>query len=1162
MSSNQNITTNFRDSNGVDLGSKLIRKDYLISVYPEIGQQIGIPPELWTWGYGDNGQLGNESITDTSTPVTTFSGGSNWKQVSSGTYFASAIKTDGTLWTWGSNSRGQLGNREISDKFTPITTFAGGTDWKQVSSAYGHIAAIKTDGTLWTWGSGYASKLGIISIANRSTPVTTFAGGTNWSDVFSYEPEDLYTLSVGGGNSLVVSAIKTDGTLWTWGSGDFGGLGNGSNSNISTPVTTFAGGTNWKLTSVGFFHTAAIKTDGTLWIWGDNTSGALGNFQNIGTSTPITTFAGGTNWKQVSSGDTATAAIKDDGTLWTWGSGFNGVLGNADITSRSTPVTTFAGGTNWKQVNAGDNYIAAIKTDGTLWTWGLGNFGQLGDSTNNSTVSTPITTFAGGTDWKQVSSGNAHATAVKTDGTLWAWGLGSNGALGNAQTTNRSTPVTTFAGGTNWKQVSAGGYHTTAIKTDGTLWTWGPGSYGQLGNADTTSRSTPVTTFAGGTGWKQSNAGYGLTIALRDDGVNKELFTWGYGNNGALGNTDITNRSTPVTTFAGGTNWSDVFSYEPEDLYTLSAGDDHTAAIKTDGTLWTWGENFNGELGNATEYYYIRTPITTFAGGTNWKQVSAGGIYTAAIKTDGTLWTWGFGSQGQLGNANTTSRFTPVTTSAGGTNWKQVSAGNQHTAAIKTDGTLWTWGNGLSGRLGNADTTSRSTPITTFAGGTDWKQVTAGRQHTAAIKTDGTLWTWGSETSGQLGNTLITGNISTPVTTFAGGTNWKQVSSGGYFTSAIKTDGTLWAWGNGVNGRLGNRFTVNRSTPVTTFAGGTNWKQVSTGLSHTAAIKTDGTLWTWGLANNGQLGNTLTTGTRSTPVTTFAGGTNWKQVDAGNIHTVALKDDGINKELYTFGYTDSIGINDFSGGIVEIPVTTFAGGTDWKQVNSGYQQTTAIKTDGTLWVWGGGKYGQLGNADITNRPTPVTTFTGGTDWKQVSSAYFQTVAIKTDGTLWTWGQTAYGILGNGNNAFGDKISTPITTFAGGTNWKQVSCSRGHTAAIKTDGTLWAWGDAEDGRLGNGVISGEISTPITTFAGGANWKQVSTGGRYAAAIKTDGTLWTWGYAGYGVLGNGYNLFEISTPITTFAGGANWKQVSCGEAPFNNRTVTAAIRSVDF
>jgi alpha-tubulin suppressor-like RCC1 family protein len=387
-------TTNFRDSNGVDLGKKLITKDYLISVYPEIGQQIGIPPELWVWGTGSYGQLGNNATTNVSTPVTTFTGGSSWKQVSAGSFYTSAIKTDGTLWI----------------ALSIPTTLAAGNDWKQVSTQAFNVAAIKTDGTLWTWGNGAYGQLGNNDTTDvTETPITTFAGGTNWKQVSS----------VGS----VTAAIKTDGTLWTWGNGYFGSLGTNDTISVSTPVTTFAGGNNWKQVSAGT-ALAAIKTDGTLWTWGDGIYGKLGNAVTTNTSTPVTTFAGGTNWKQVSAGGLHTAAIKTDGTLWTWGNATFGSLGiNLGFpfyeASTSTPVTTFAGGTNWKQVSAGAYHTTAIKTDGTLWTWGADFYGSLGVGAALSPYGiaiklTPVTTFAGGTNWKQVSCGFYHTAAIKS----------------------------------------------------------------------------------------------------------------------------------------------------------------------------------------------------------------------------------------------------------------------------------------------------------------------------------------------------------------------------------------------------------------------------------------------------------------------------------------------------------------------------------------------------------------------------------------------------------------------------------------------------------------------------------------------------------------------------------------------------------------------------
>jgi alpha-tubulin suppressor-like RCC1 family protein len=1157
------VTTNFKDSNGVDLGTKLVTKDYLISVYSSIGQKIGLTPELWVWGNNLMGQLGvnytNPSAS--STPTTTSVGGSTWKQISSAISHTAAIKIDGTLWTWGNGTNGRLGNAFQSSSNTPITTFAGGTNWKQVSCGLDYTAAVKTDGTLWTWGNGGAGALGVVEdfLTRSITPITTFSGGTNWSDTATGVAEELYTISAGYRMS---SAIKTDGTLWTWGTGS---TGNGDSSTYDTPVTTFAGGITWKQVSTGRNQAAAIKTDGTLWIWGRNTGGALGISDTQSTafvaSTPITTFAGGTNWRQVSCGYNYSAAVKTDGTLWTWGSSptlTTNILARIFGTSILFPVLisstwadtatgvaeelyTFAGG---------KTHSAGIKTDGTLWTWGNNAYGltasgQLGIGASSVERSTPTTTFAGGTTWKQISVGYYHTAAIKTDGTLWTWGNGGSGRLGNNLTAIRSTPVTTFAGGTNWKQVACGSQHTAAIKTDGTLWTWGSGTNGALGDATIVSKNTPVTTFAGGTTWKTVSAGFDFTAAIKTDGT---LWTWGSNSNGQTGinNTTAGTKSTPVTTFAGGTTWSQV-----------SCGLLHTAAVKTDGTLWTWGYTGSGRLGNTIITGNRSTPVTTFAGGTNWSEVSCGNNHTASVKTDGTLWTWGAGANGRLGNNLTAIRSTPVTTFAGGTNWKQVACGDTHTIALRDDGTtkeLFSFGNNIRGQLGSSS--ANNVPGQVFSYTNNWKQVScnATGDHISAVKTDGTLWTWGNGTNGRLGNTIITGTVSTPITTFAGGTTWKQVSSGNNHTAAVKTDGTLWTWGAGGSGRLGNASVSNRSTPVTTFAGGTNWNEVSCGY-HTAAVKTDGTLWTWGFNSSGQLGtNDLVN--KSTPVTTFAGGTTWNQVSSGQSHTLALSDDTVNKRLFVFG-TNSYGQLGFRLSILN-PVTTFAGGTNWKQVSSGWTHTAAIKIDGTLWAWGNNTSGQIGiNDTVTIKTTPVTTFAGGTNWKQVSTGIEHTAAIKTDGTLWSWGNNTYRQMGNNSTTI--FISTPVTTFSGGTNWKQVSCANQFTAAIKTDGTLWAWGNNSTRQIGNNSATTYISTPVTTFAGGNNWKQVSCGGGIAsgrvAAIKTDGTLWTWGNNYAGSLGINSNQSAVSTPVTTFAGGTNWKQVSSSGAH------VLAIKSVD-
>ena len=372
-------------------------------------------------------------------------------------------------------------------------------------------------------------------------------------------------------------------------------------------------------------------------------------------------------------------------------------------------------------------------------------------------------------------------------GSLWSWGYNYNGQIGDGTTVSKSSPVQTVAGGTNWKQVSRDGSTSAAIKTDGTLWMWGYNPWGGLGDNSSTDKSSPVQTVAGGTNWKQvSTDSGGATAAIKTDGT---LWTWGFTSNpsgvdvGSLGDNTTVNKSSPVQTIAGGTNWKQV------------SANQNMAAIKTDGTLWVWGYNLWGNLGIGTSGSGTNksSPVQTVAGGTNWKQVSAGGNTTAAIKTDGTLWVWGYNYSGQLGDGTTVDKSSPVQTVAGGTTWKQVSTGGNNTAAIKTDGTLWIWGYNNVGQLGNGTTVDKSSPVQTVSGGTTWKQVSAGGG-TAAIKTDGTLWMWGDNEYGQIGDGT-TVDKSSPVQTVAGGTNWKQVSDGAaiYFYDA----GNLYPGGGG-----------------------------------------------------------------------------------------------------------------------------------------------------------------------------------------------------------------------------------------------------------------------------------------------------------------------------------------------------------------------------
>jgi alpha-tubulin suppressor-like RCC1 family protein len=382
---------------------------------------------------------------------------------------------------------------------------------------------------------------------------------------------------------------------------------------------------------------------------------------------------------------------------------------------------------------------------GTLWSWGTNNYGQFGDNTLIS-KSSPVQTISAGINWKQISAAYGFTSGIKTDGTLWGWGVNNMGGLGTGNLIARSSPVQTASGTNTWAQVDCGttigggstataSGSTAAVKTNGQLWMWGKNNYGQLGDNTTINKSSPVQTIAGAFTWRQvATNSYGHCGAIKTDGT---LWMWGYNVAGQLGINSTINQSSPTQTVAGAVTWR-----------SLSMGSFSTAAIKTDGTLWLWGRNSVGQLGNNTSANQYSSPIQTIAGGNNWKQVALSSIFfnsqttsrpgvTAAIKTDGTLWVWGGNNYGQLGDNTLINQSSPVQTISAGTNWKQVSVNTYVIASVKTDGTLWTWGDNTYGQLGDNTLISKSSPIQTIASGYNWNSVSCGYKHVAA-----TVWVY------------------------------------------------------------------------------------------------------------------------------------------------------------------------------------------------------------------------------------------------------------------------------------------------------------------------------------------------------------------------------------------------------------------------------------
>jgi alpha-tubulin suppressor-like RCC1 family protein len=350
--------------------------------------------------------------------------------------------------------------------------------------------------------------------------------------------------------------------------------------------------------AAGAFHTVAIKADGSLWAWGYNTFGQLGDGTTTDRNAP-TQIGTGTDWVKVAMGSQAvdTLAIKANGSLWAWGYNFSGNLGDGTTTDRHVP-TQIGTGTDWVNVASGAGHTMAIKANGSLWAWGGNWYGNLGDGTTTDRhVPTRIGT---GTDWATVAAGEYHTVAIKTDGSLWAWGDNEYGQLGDGTTTDSRAP-TRIDTGTDWFMVAAGEYYTVAIKTDGSLWAWGDNDNGQFGDGTTTDSLVP-TRIGTSTQWTPVTVGSYHTIAINGfDGV---LYAWGNNGFGQLGDGTTTRRYVPTqVTSKLGWAW-------------IAAGISHSVAVNADGTLWAWGENSHGQLGDGTS---ISRRVPTQVGtGTDW----------------------------------------------------------------------------------------------------------------------------------------------------------------------------------------------------------------------------------------------------------------------------------------------------------------------------------------------------------------------------------------------------------------------------------------------------------------------------------------------------------------------------------------------------------------
>jgi alpha-tubulin suppressor-like RCC1 family protein len=635
-------------------------------------------------------------------------------------------------------------------------------------------------------------------------------------------------------------------------------------------TVTQVGTSSWTQISAGDFHAYAIRTGGGLFAWGKNDQGQLGLSiaTTIHRSSPVQIGAG--TWSVISAGNSFGAAITTAGNLQTTGLNNNGQQGAGTTVGRS--AFTSVGSSSWTAVNAGATSLIGTTISNITFVWGTNTSGQLGlgDTANRSSpvqlgsnlatgmyqtvypIPVIVTTYSN-TSWTQVSVGDSFTVGLDNAGRLFAWGLNTTGQLGDGTTINtmptKSSPsqIATTASsftfintsspvqvstGTSWNAVAAGGTHTVAVKSDGTLWSWGINTFGQVGSGSTVAQYVPkqvdiLNSFT------SVAAGNDFSVAIN---TNYSLWRWGFNSS-----TDIVSPHRSNALQLGTDSWN-----------VISAGGNTAVVINSLGVLYGWGRI------TTDDGFAFNLPVNpiTWAAGSSYTQVNAGDRFIHAIDSNYRLLAYGLNSVGQLGDSTTVTRSSPVQIGSV-YNWSIIGGGIGATPMHA--GALYLTGLNSSGQLGLGDVASRSSPVQLPAtnqplfnfpvriGISRWSQISAGYSHSMAIRDDNTLWGWGLNASGQLGDSSVISRNS-PVQ--IGTSSWIAISAGASHTSAIKLGDTLWSWGLNTRGQLGDNTTVNKSSPVQVGTG--YWNNVTAGASHTTALADNNTLYIWGDDNFGQ----------------------------------------------------------------------------------------------------------------------------------------------------------------------------------------------------------------------------------------------------------------------------------------------------------------------
>ncbi|MFN8444277.1 MAG: hypothetical protein U0175_26075 [Caldilineaceae bacterium] len=703
-----------------------------------------------------------------------------------------------------------------------------------------------------------------------------------------------------------------------------------------------------------------------------------------------------------------------------------GSMSNAGLVTKAVAIAT------------GADFSCALTDAGGVQCWGLNNYGQLGDGTTvNRNVAVPVQGLA--SNVKSIAVGHAHACALLNNGTVRCWGQNENAELGSGSSAAFSTTPVLLPALSNIVLLAAGGHHNCVVTSNGRTRCWGMNYNGQLGTGSGNPQANPVRVFGLDSTPTQLALGDQHSCAIVDSGVQ----CWGYNAFGQLGNDSRNDSSTPV----------DVKGIGPG-VIALTAGRNHSCAITSGGGATCWGANYNLQLGNNSNTD-SNTPVAVFGLNSGAQSISAFWEFTCTLMKQGAVKCWGKNDVGNLGDNSATGSSIPVDVSTLQSGVLAIATGESHSCAVLDDGGVKCWGGNSFGQRGDGQDDGQESPVTVEGLQRRTIHLSAGGNHTCSLSNRGTEQCWGRNTFGQLGDGGNNGRYQ-PQPVSGLDNEVAAISSGNNHTCALLNNGSAKCWGLNSSYQVGDGTNLTRLTPTTVNLNSVSIKAITSGRRHTCALTTGGAVKCWGSNSSGQLGDG-TSNFRTAPVDVLGMNDGVTAVAAGGDFTCALRQD----HLYCWGANESgqLGTGTFDAAYAPQTVSGIEGTPI--QVSAGWSHTCAITNQGALYCWGQNDHGELGNATVGPRPSPIIVNDVRSGAGAVAAGLEYTCAIVNGGAK-CWGNNSSGQLGDGTAV---NRNAPTDVLGLQSDVSEITAGAYHACALTSDGTVKCWGFDDFGQLG-------------------------------------------------------------------------------------------------